>query len=122
MRTFGSADMANLVEDLEGSIDDITQSLVNSGYSRGLEREADAAAVDITTAVGYNPRGLVVMLEEMQRRWAPSGPGFMRTHPSPGDRLDDVRPRLKLVSPVDPPAVRQQRFDAALGRLLGKGA
>jgi predicted Zn-dependent protease len=122
VRTFGSADMATLVEDLEGSIDDITQSLVNSGYSRGLEREADAAAVEITTAVGYNPRGLVGMLEEMQRRWTPSGPGFMRTHPSPGDRLSDVRPRLSLVSPLDPPAVRQQRFEDALGHLLSGGA
>ncbi|MEZ4386434.1 MAG: CHASE2 domain-containing protein [Candidatus Krumholzibacteriia bacterium] len=49
-RNLGSADVAALVSDLEGSIDDITQSLVNSGYSRGLEQEADAAALDITAA------------------------------------------------------------------------
>lgn len=122
VRSFGSADMAALVEDLEGSIDDITQSLVNSGYSRGLEREADTAAIDITTAVGYNARGLGSMLEQMQRRWSPSGPGFMRTHPSPADRLADVRPRLTPLAPLDPPAVRQQRFEAALGHLVGKGA
>lgn len=117
-RNFGSQDLATLVDDLEGSIDDITQSLVNSGYSRGLEREADASAVAIMNGTGYNARGLAGMLEEMQRRWSPTGLGFMRTHPSPADRLIDVRPQLAPLPALAPPAVRQQRFEAAVGHLL----
>jgi len=117
-RSFGSESVGELVDDLEGSIDDITQSLVNSGYSRGLEREADTAAVVIMNEVGYNARGLADMLEEMQHRWSPTGLGFMRTHPSPGDRLSDVRPQLTPLPPLAPPAVRQQRFETALGHLL----
>lgn len=113
-RNFGSEDLARLTEDLEGSIDDITQALVNKGYSRDLEREADQAAIDIMDAVGYNARGLGAMLEAMQARWRPSGPGFMHTHPSPGDRLADVSPRLTPLPPVDRPAPRQARFDAAV--------
>ena len=43
-RTFGSEELAQLTEELEGSIHDITQTLVNNGYSKDLEREADEAA------------------------------------------------------------------------------
>ena len=57
---------------------------------------------------------LGAMLEAMQARWRPSGPGFMHTHPSPGDRLADVSPRLTPLPPVDRPAPRQARFDAAV--------
>ena len=67
---------------------------------------------------GYNARGLAGMLEEMQRRWSPTGPGFMRTHPSPADRLSDVRPQVAPLPPLASPAVRQHRFEAAVGHLL----
>ena len=40
-RTFGSEEVVKLAEELEGSIQDITQTLVNNGYSKELEREAD---------------------------------------------------------------------------------
>ncbi len=40
-RTFGSEELAQLAEDLEGSVQDITQALVVGGYSRDLEKEAD---------------------------------------------------------------------------------
>jgi predicted Zn-dependent protease len=113
-RTFGSEDVAQLTEDLEGSISDITRTLVSSGYSRDLEREADRAAVAILDDIGYSPHGLDAMLEVMQRRWSPRGPGFMRTHPSPQDRRREVGPLLAGAAPLAPPAARQQRFGSAL--------
>jgi beta-barrel assembly-enhancing protease len=114
VRTFGSEDLAQLTADLEGSIADITQTLVRNGYSRDLEREADRAAVAILEEIGYNPRGLEAMLTVMQARWQPRGPGFMRTHPSPQDRLGEVRPLLGSAGPLQPPVPRQARFTAAL--------
>jgi len=113
-RTFGSEELAKLTDELEGSISDITQTLVNSGYSRDLEREADAAAVTVLARVGYSPHGLEAMLQQMQARWRPDGPGFMHTHPSPRDRLADVQAALATADPLRTPARRQARFDAAL--------
>jgi len=113
-RTFGGEDLARLAEDLEGSITDITQTLVRNGYSRDLEAEADRAAVATLAATGYNPRGLAAMLERMQGQWQPRGPGFMRTHPSPRDRLGEVAPLLAPSPSLAPPAVRQARFRTAL--------
>jgi predicted Zn-dependent protease len=117
-RTFGSEEVAKLAEDLEGSVQDVTQALVVGGYSRDLEREADHAAVTIMDRIGYNPRGLEVMLKEMGKSWNPSGPGFARTHPSPADRLKDVGPSFAGRGPVAAPAPRTQRFGTALAGVL----
>ncbi len=117
-RTFGSEELAQLADDLEGSVQDITQALVVGGYSRDLEKEADRSAVTIMGRLGYNPRGLEVMLKEMAARWNPSGPGFARTHPSPNDRLKDVGASFAAYGPVAAPAPRAQRFETALAGVL----
>jgi beta-barrel assembly-enhancing protease len=117
-RNFGSEDLAKLADDLEGSVQDITQALVVGGYSRDLEKEADQAAVTIMDRIGYNPRGLEVMLQEMAKHWNPSGPGFARTHPSPADRLKVVDASFAGREPLAAPAPRAQRFKTALTGVL----
>ncbi len=113
-RTFGGSDLKQLVADYEGSIDDITSTLVVNGYSRGLEEEADRTAVGILERVGYDPRALPRMLMEMKKRIKPSGPGFARTHPDPQDRADAIGPMLAGKQDQVEPAVRHERFVAAV--------
>ena len=116
-RNLGNEDVQELAEAFEGGIRDITQTLVNSGYARGLESEADAAAVTILQRVGYDRGALPAMLREMQSRYDPSGPGFARTHPSPADRIAGLEASVRDAAPADPPAKRQRRFVAAVGGL-----
>lgn len=112
---YTSAEIAQLTGLLEESVGDIVSTMVNSGYSRGCEREADADAVAITRRIGYNPWALVMMLEEMKQYYQEGGLGFGKTHPSPGDRIDSVQPRLgEQPTEVSTPA-RQARFDKMLG-------
>jgi predicted Zn-dependent protease len=111
-KSLGSADLAEATKAFEGSIGDISQTLMNSGYGRAAEREADAAAVRILAQAGYNPSALVAMLEEMGKGHKPGGPGFAKTHPDPAVRIAEIRAMLSAPSPVSPPAVRQQRFAA----------
>ncbi len=113
-RTFGGSDLKQLVTDYEGSIDDITSTLVVSGYSRGLEEEADQIAITILERVGYNPRALPHMLSEMKKRLKPDGPGFARTHPDPQDRMNSIRPALAGKPDPVQPQVRHDRFVAAV--------
>lgn len=116
-KTMGGADLADLTKAFEGTITDITNTMVNAGYSRQSEFEADAAAVAILKRVGYSPEGLVDMLDQMQKRLKPGSHGFGATHPAPKDRIDAVRKLIGApVAMTDPPA-RKQRFTAAVGRI-----
>ena len=116
-KSYGGQKLADLTKVFEGSISDVTSTLVNNGYSRGFEREADAAAVAILTRVGYDPKGLVAMLTEMEKNLKPGGLDFAKTHPSPRSRIDDIeRQHAGGKAPAEVPA-RQARFRKGLGNI-----
>ena len=108
----GGGDLARLTETFEESIHDITTTLVNNGYSRSLEREADQAALTILGRAGYDPAALLTMLEEMQQRLTPGGPDFARTHPSPASRMDEIEPLVVARRGV--PEVRGEGFSQVM--------
>lgn len=113
-KSYGPSQLAQLTTAFEGSIDDISASLINNGYSRDLEREADRGSITILTRVGYDPAALVSMLTEMQKQWKPGGPGFAKTHPEPKDRIADIKPMVTTVAAKQVSPARQKRFEAAL--------
>jgi len=114
-RNLGSRELAELTDNFEGAVSDVTATLVNAGYSRKSESEADAAAVTILSRVGYSPAGLKEMLQEMDKRLKPGGPGFAKTHPDPKDRIADIEPLLAGASaPTPQPAARLSRFRSSL--------
>lgn len=116
-KAMGPQHIANLTQAFEGVIDDIVQKLINSGYARASEYEADTAAVRILQRLGYDPNGLVAMLEIMKARLIAGRPDFAKTHPSPDSRINELR---KLTGPykavVSNPA-RQSRFDNAMATI-----
>jgi predicted Zn-dependent protease len=115
-KTFGKKELADLTRTFEGSINDITSTLINNGYSRGFEQEADASAVRTLSRVGYNPNALVAMLREMGRQLKPGGLDFAKTHPSPGSRIADIESIVGRAALTEPPA-RHERFRSAMGNI-----
>jgi len=113
-KTFGGQELAELTEAFEGSINDITKTIMVNGYSRGQETEADEGAVAILKEVGYNPKGLVNMLAEMKKRLKPGGADFAKTHPDPQDRIEDIIGEVKSYPEIDSPSARQKRFLKAM--------
>ncbi|MFH1039202.1 MAG: M48 family metalloprotease [PVC group bacterium] len=109
-KSFGGKELAELTEAFEGSISDITSTMMNSGYARSAEREADESAIVIVKRVGYNPNGLVEMLREMKKQLKPGGLDFAKTHPDPNDRIKDVEAIIDTYTVVAVPAPRQERF------------
>ncbi|GAB4366121.1 MAG: M48 family metalloprotease [Deltaproteobacteria bacterium] len=77
----------------------ITASLVNNGFSREQEREADWLGIDYMVKAGYNPMG-AVRLQEYFYRELEGGrnplfvEGLFRTHPFSKERLDNARARI----------------------------
>jgi len=115
-KTFGKKELADLTRTFEGSINDITSTLINNGYSRSFEQEADASAVRTLSRVGYNPNALVAMLREMEKQLKPGGLDFAKTHPSPGSRIKDIESIVGRASLTEPPA-RHERFRSAVGNI-----
>lgn len=85
------------------------------GYGKKLEKEADPQAVEILQRTGYDPHALVRVLEKLvERREEDGKKGFLRSHPKPKNRLDDLG-KLRKAEPRPIPEARQQRFEQALG-------
>ena len=116
-KSFGGAELTQLTEAFENSISDITKTMINSGYSRSFERQADKAAVTMLKRVGYDPNGLVEMLNMMEQKLKPGGLDFAKTHPSPASRISDIQKHIGGYSEVKRHKARQTRFDAALGSI-----
>ncbi len=95
------------------------------GFVRGLSRddelEADRIGVVIAARSGYDPYGLVVVLQTLQASPQDSSTAlFLKTHPSPSDRLAVLavemppsfekmaapNPALKRYTPVFKPAIQ----------------
>ena len=57
-KNLGGSDLAQVTEAFEGSITDITGTMMNSGYARTTEFQADKGAVVILKKSGYNPAAL----------------------------------------------------------------
>jgi beta-barrel assembly-enhancing protease len=77
----------------------ITASLIENGFSREQEREADWLGIDYMVKAGYNPEGAVQLQEYFYRKleggkdpmWVE---GLFRTHPFSKERLDNARARI----------------------------
>ena len=104
--------LAEVTKAFDESINDISSTLLNSGYSRKLEYEADAAAVAILKQAGYTPGALVAMLENMQKNWDSSRKDFAATHPAPADRIKELQ-KIGVTSSTASANSRQQRFLSA---------
>ena len=114
-KNLGGSELAQVTQAFEGSITDITGTMMNSGYARTTEFQADKSAVSIMTACGYNPAALVGMLQEMQKRWVPNGPGFGPTHPEPSVRIAEIQKQIGGASAAAEPSVRVNRFKEMMG-------
>ena len=69
----------------------VGSNLMTSGYSRGMEVEADREGVELMARAGYNPRGALTTLDLFRRLEAQNGrTRVFPTHPPATDRYRDV--------------------------------
>ncbi len=118
VRVASSEEIAELTDIFENSIEDITSTLIDSGYSRGAEREADRAAVRMMQRLNYDPDALLALLEEMDAAFETKTIGLARTHPAPSRRIRVVE-RAMRDHPKPPAATqaRQERYERLLGAI-----
>jgi len=93
---YAPAQLATLTSAFEGSIDDVVNKMVVSGYSRGQEYDADSEALKIAYRAGYDPAGLVQFLQSLAgfARHG-GGVGFYKTHPPADERAEKAARIIK---------------------------
>jgi len=90
----------------------VTASLVENGFSRDQEREADWLGIDYMVKAGYSPEGAVKLQEYFYRQLeGGKNPlfveGLFRTHPFSKERLDNAR---ALIAQRYPDTVRNPNY------------
>jgi predicted Zn-dependent protease len=87
----GGASLANLAAQ-------VTYGLPNS---REFEREADRIGVELAARAGYDPRASITLWQKMAQASGGGGaPGFMSTHPTAADRIQDLQKYSAAVMPL----------------------
>ena len=113
---FSEAEMKVVMEAVNTFSDasnEVVKTLVNTGFSKEQEFEADQHALYIMQSAGYDPYAMLDMLEQLEE--SPSNSGWGSTHPSPKDRIKKVEKELaamKKEGPIDTRGkqVRTERF------------
>ncbi len=116
---YGPEQLAQLTSIFEDVLGDIVEKLIERGYDRKFEHEADALAIKIAASTGYSPQGLADFLRTLiGDKDAASGKGWFKTHPTPDSRLEKVEKEIASLKsfPQEEP-VRTQRFKQSLSRL-----
>jgi len=101
---------AGRVMELRNSVAPLVEAMVQNGYSREQEFEADKEAAALLAAAGYDPAALVDMLRVLQRVQTSQQGGFNSTHPSPTQRIASVESAVKRHRVTDTRAYRMPRY------------
>lgn len=99
----------------QDSILDISGTLLQKGYSRGQEKNADLQALELLAATGYDPHALLAMLQKVKAVEKKKAKAFS-AHPSAAKRIAYVEDNLKPGSGNSSSSSRLARFERFVSR------
>jgi len=107
----GSDEAKELVSTFGDTVNDITQTMVNTGYSKSQEFDADKKALALMAEAGYDVNAMKDMLVLLEKREAGQTKGFSKTHPTPAARIENLKNEYKKYKVKTSRTVRQARFN-----------
>ena len=115
LKTDGNSN--EVMDGFADSIGDIINTMVESGYSKQQEFDADKKALSLMNDAGYDPNAMKDMLTLLKVRQAGQHAGFSKTHPSPDARLSNLKDEYKNYSSYTDRANRTARFKSTMRSL-----
>lgn len=79
-------------------------SVVNMKYGRSDELESDRLAVRFLSEAGYDPRGMIKVMEVLRASSSSRTPEFFSTHPNPDNRIEQINKAIKERFPQGVPS------------------
>jgi len=86
----------------------VTRQILGLRYSRKDEREADLGGLTYMVRAGYDPSGMVELMQTLENLDDDGPPEFFSTHPSPENRITYIERRI------------EQRYGDASGLRVGR--
>jgi predicted Zn-dependent protease len=93
-----------------GQVREMVNAMVVNGYAQAQEFEADSRALEILAAAGYEPAGLIEVLQVLKTKQGTHPGGFNKTHPTPVLRIANVEQTLGRYSVPDTRSFRLPRY------------
>lgn len=93
----GSAQMLQMAADVGLSLP----------HSRGQETESDIIGLELMARAGFNPNAAVTLWQKMAGA-SGGGGSFLSTHPSSGQRINELKARIPVVMPLYEQAQRNK--------------
>ena len=110
------ASVANRTVFFQESVAGMVNTLFQNGYSQLQELDADARALSLLSAAGYDPKSLVELFRLLERGQGNQAGGFDTTHPLPLQRIAAVEKDLAKYPVPDTRSFRQERFIRAMNQ------
>jgi predicted Zn-dependent protease len=113
-----------------GALGNAPGALLLASHSRSEENEADEIGQQFVSEAGWDPAGMVRVMESLERdiRLRGGDPGqlsFLSTHPSPPDRVERTTKRARTLHRADVPPIARDRarfYQKLDGLLVGDPA
>jgi predicted Zn-dependent protease len=111
IKSRGNDTLKELADVMDESVSEIVTTLIEKGYSREQEYDADKAALALLAAAGYDPSSLVSMLRQLEQNQRGGSGGLAKTHPSPAQRIENVEETVIKFKVPDTRSYRAARYD-----------
>lgn len=104
-----------LLTAFDGAVTDVFQTIIEKGYGRDQEYEADQLALLILRSTGYNTVALPEAVSDLEQSGRALGGGLFGSHPNPLDRIKKMKRALKGQNDgAQAQALRAERFKKAI--------
>lgn len=116
VQKYGPEKLNKLTDIFEGALSDIAEKLIERGYDRKYEYEADRLSIKIASQTGYDPNRLMGFLETMKQESSQkAAKGWFKTHPSAADRIERAQKEMSSLTYIpEKVPVRSMRFNKAV--------
>jgi predicted Zn-dependent protease len=109
-RVSSPVDLGPVASVFSESVTGVVDTLLNKGFDRKQEYEADLYAVELLQRAGYEPRAMLEVLQLLQAHSASGEDGWFATHPQPEDRTEELQDDFSFPDGGAIPAARTARF------------
>lgn len=108
----GDSELKELASSFDSGVKEAVNTMVNNGFTKEQELEADEKALSLMNDAGYNPGSMIDMLNVLKAHSSGKTSGMSSTHPSPDTRIAAVNKLLPKYKKSATISVRTERFNS----------